>query len=182
MENKLICIACGKIRDVGRKMCKECYKKFNALRAKERYKKQGRYFYKKICKICKKEYKSWRSIQNYCIECRKIILKNKKNNYENGDGKGYCWKHRRIAEEFLHRKLNTNEVVHHLDCNTLNNNINNLIIISRPKHTSLHRFLDEQKLLFISLSQNFSKEIIITVSLSWLNTNKIHYTPIAQLV
>lgn len=42
-------------------------------------------------------------------------------------------------EKFLGRKLDFNEIVHHIDGNKLNNDIKNLKIISREEHTSFHQ-------------------------------------------
>ena len=61
------------------------------------------------------------------------------NKYEritiNGDPKG---KHRLIMEQIIGRVLDYNEVVHHIDGNTQNNDILNLKIMSRKNHSRLH--------------------------------------------
>ena len=44
-----------------------------------------------------------------------------------------------IMEQHLGRRLLTTEVVHHIDRDFTNNNINNLEIIDRSNHTKLHR-------------------------------------------
>jgi hypothetical protein len=46
--------------------------------------------------------------------------------------------HRIIMESFVKRKLDYNEIVHHKDGNKLNNNLENLEIISRSNHMKLH--------------------------------------------
>lgn len=46
--------------------------------------------------------------------------------------------HRIIAESVLGRKLNKNEVVHHLDGDRSNNKNNNLVIMDRGYHSWLH--------------------------------------------
>lgn len=56
-----------------------------------------------------------------------VIYKNK--NYN---------EHRKIMEEYLNRKLHYNEVVHHKNGNTKDNNIENLIVMSRIDHAKLH--------------------------------------------
>lgn len=63
--------------------------------------------------------------------------------------KGYRWitlddgsevmEHRNLMEEYIGRKLLYNEVVHHKDEDKLNNDIDNLEIQDRDKHTSNHR-------------------------------------------
>jgi len=46
--------------------------------------------------------------------------------------------HRYIMEEFLGRKLSSNEVVHHKDGNKLNNDIDNLEVLTRSEHLKKH--------------------------------------------
>ena len=45
--------------------------------------------------------------------------------------------HRRIVEDFIGRKLDASEIIHHKDGNRLNNNISNLQIMSRSTHAKL---------------------------------------------
>lgn len=52
--------------------------------------------------------------------------------------------HRQIMEAAIGRKLVFNEVVHHIDGNKKNNNIENLIILSRAEHSRTHA-LNRQK-------------------------------------
>lgn len=59
-----------------------------------------------------------------------------------GENKGRS-QHRVIAEQVIGRALTSDEVVHHKDHNRSNNNPNNLEVMSRAAHTSLHRM--EQK-------------------------------------
>ena len=46
--------------------------------------------------------------------------------------------HRHLIEKKISRRLKVNEMVHHKDHNRLNNNIENLEILTRKKHSSLH--------------------------------------------
>lgn len=46
--------------------------------------------------------------------------------------------HRLVMEKFLNRKLNFNEIVHHIDGNKSNNEISNLQILTRSEHSKLH--------------------------------------------
>lgn len=99
------------------------------------------------CVICGKHYSATRKSSLYCSqEClHKSIIPEGKNNYVyNNDYKNERWKHRAIAKKILGRPLNTNEVVHHIDFNPKNNSLDNLLVISRDKHNSLHRFLNIQ--------------------------------------
>jgi hypothetical protein len=46
--------------------------------------------------------------------------------------------HRYVLEKALGRKLQENEIVHHIDHNKLNNDISNLKIMTRSEHMKLH--------------------------------------------
>lgn len=48
------------------------------------------------------------------------------------------YQHRFLMEQFLKRKLNHNEHVHHIDGNKLNNNLKNLELISAVDHAHEH--------------------------------------------
>ena len=43
--------------------------------------------------------------------------------------------------------MKSDEVVHHLDCNHLNNEKSNLIVMKLNDHAKLHRYLNDQKLI-----------------------------------
>jgi len=51
--------------------------------------------------------------------------------------------HRLVMEYYLGRPLDTDEVVHHIDGNTLNNAFDNLIITSREEHPRLNAIKEE---------------------------------------
>ena len=54
------------------------------------------------------------------------------------DGKGYVMEHRLVTEDNIGRFLFPDEIVHHVDRNKRNNNISNLVIMSREEHIRLH--------------------------------------------
>lgn len=163
----------------GRRYCREHYLERKRQQAKERYEVNGRYMYLNECEACHNKFKACRKASRFCPSCRQEMRDTGyiKNNYENANGHGYCWKHRRIAEEILNRKLSTNEVVHHLDNDSNNNNITNLIVISRPTHTKLHHFLNEQRVILEkSLNENFEncwKSLIVPMTTTWLETASV---------
>lgn len=61
-------------------------------------------------------------------------------NYPNAEpASGMVMAHRIIIENHIGRLLDSDEVVHHLDGDTKNNNVDNLIVLSRSDHAKLHR-------------------------------------------
>jgi hypothetical protein len=46
--------------------------------------------------------------------------------------------HRLIVAKKLGRSLGSEEIVHHVDGNTLNNNFDNLVILTKSEHSKLH--------------------------------------------
>ena len=59
-------------------------------------------------------------------------------NHPNKDSKGYVREHILVMEKEIGRFLNKNEIVHHIDGNKLNNNINNLKLMSDYEHRKFH--------------------------------------------
>lgn len=47
--------------------------------------------------------------------------------------------HRYLMEQFIGRKLSSNEVVHHINGNKRDNRLENLVIIPRKQHSLMHR-------------------------------------------
>ncbi len=46
--------------------------------------------------------------------------------------------HRWLMEQKIGRRLNSNETVHHIDFNKLNNDVNNLLLCTISEHMSIH--------------------------------------------
>jgi len=55
---------------------------------------------------------------------------------------GYILEHVRKVEIKIGRRIGKNECVHHVDGDRQNNNIDNLILMQKSKHSSEHRRLD----------------------------------------
>lgn len=55
------------------------------------------------------------------------------------------YEHRFIMEQHLGRPLRRDEVVHHIDRDRKNNDISNLVLLSRSEHTALHWDEDGRK-------------------------------------
>ena len=67
--------------------------------------------------------------------------------------------YRFVIEEFTGKKLNKDIQVHHIDGNTLNNDINNIVALSRKKHRECHNSLQNcVKELYKIGVVKFSKE------------------------
>lgn len=60
--------------------------------------------------------------------------------HPNTDNRGYIREHRLVMEKYLGRYLKSSEVVHHVDGDTKNNNINNLMLFrSNAEHRAYHK-------------------------------------------
>lgn len=60
--------------------------------------------------------------------------------HPNSDKKGYVYRYVWVMSRFLKRSLSKKEVVHHIDENSLNDDINNLMLFpSQKEHRAFHR-------------------------------------------
>lgn len=112
-----------------------------------------------VCKVCGKEfsrYKDTNHANKYCSrECyykgrierhKDFSLARIDRGYKLIYVNGYPVKnHIYIMEQYLGRKLNPNEVVHHKNFNPLDNRIENLQLMTRAEHTGLHAKLRDKK-------------------------------------
>lgn len=56
--------------------------------------------------------------------------------------KGKIRQHRHVMEQHLNRKLTSDEVIHHVDFNKSNNDINNLFLFeNQPLHVAYHQYI-----------------------------------------
>ena len=135
-----ICPECGKPKDKRTKICKFCFARHQSDK-------------NKICPYCgeKKDYRA-----DACVSCRMKI-----NHPRKGKGKqeylnkcGYLMRqidnkgsyvHRLVMEEYLGRKLEDGEVVHHIDGNKINNDIENLELLLKQEHHKLHSPKEKMK-------------------------------------
>jgi len=58
---------------------------------------------------------------------------------------GAVREHRRVMEEHLGRKLLTNEIVHHVNGDRTDNQIENLVVMDRGAHSKKHFRLHEYR-------------------------------------
>lgn len=131
-----------------------------------------------VCVACRNDFRAWRKESRLCKQCQIDLIAvrishNAHNNYVK-DSNGKSNLHRTIVEEAIGRKLAFNEVVHHVDCNHLNNSLENLMIMSRSAHAKLHWYLDEQQLITEkSIDDNLRNswnDLIIPTTMTWLET------------
>jgi hypothetical protein len=138
---KGICIKCGEQSLKDRKYCRKCFN----LRVGEQLKNRGGRYGISNCKNCGKEIRLWKKNQRYCKSCHLICRQNQHGKLGKYIYDGERHVHRLVAESIVGRKLEFNEVVHHIDENPKNFSARNLLIMSRVAHTKLHWFLFSQK-------------------------------------
>lgn len=66
----------------------------------------------------------------------------KMNDYErrwDNDNRRWVYKHREVMEEYIGRKLNSDEHIHHIDEDPKNNSISNLKIVTISEHAKIHK-------------------------------------------
>lgn len=137
---------------------KRFYKKMSELKVRKNipYCSQKCFYedVKKItpaCKNCGNKTKEKRT--SFC--CKKCWITYKVKNklgvkngfwYENGYKILYQYgikqgkkEHIKVMEDFINRKLKNNEMIHHKNHNRLDNRLENLILLTRGQHSSLHR-------------------------------------------
>ena len=183
---------CENERVKGRRYCSVHYAERRRQQARDRYKSSTfvRTTYPSICKICSKAFNGFRKNQPFCSkECyykfTKLNSSNATNNYEPAHGGHYCWRHRRIAESVLNKKLSTDEVVHHLDCNPTNNNIDNLVVITRSQHIKLHNFLNTMRVTLLKNNdentENCWNNLIVPLTTTWLETTNVNVIKLSEI-
>lgn len=173
---------CNQECDKGRRYCHRHYLDNKARQYREKKAKgiKCRTTWESFCEICGVSFQTThRNNARFCKDCNTKIQNNgfdANNNYKH-DKRGQVL-HRVIAEEVLGRKLEYNEVLHHLDGDAKNNNLDNLLLLSRSNHSSLHRFLSiEGTKIQYNNNDDFLKwkSNIRNVSLEWLDSNEKPY-------
>ena len=117
---------------VGHIVTKEIRKKISGTR--RRLIKEGKFIVQSMEKS--PSWKGGKNIDFYGY----VHIFNPKHNFS--DCNGYIREHRLVMEKHLGRYLNPKEVVHHIDGDNSNNNIENLYLFEdNQKHLTYHRFL-----------------------------------------
>ena len=167
----------------GRRYCEHHYKERKKKQNRERYLRLGRHTYDCTCIMCGKNFKGWNKRAILCsVECRDALQRIDSTNATDN----YLFKkktsineHRAIVEELLQRKLNYNEIVHHIDGNPKNNVLDNLLILSRSNHVKLHRELAKKKLFVLREVKDLLEDVWIEIKKKfteeWLKENKIQH-------
>lgn len=131
----------------GLTFCRSCTSKQNGINRKGKYisRKKG-----KFISADQRKRKNYISSDGYNMvfdpsSYKEDLIKNKAY-------KGYRKEHILVMENFLGRKLTKDEQVHHIDGNKLNNNLNNLIIVTPIEHKIIHYNL--MKIAYELIKQN----------------------------
>jgi predicted nucleic acid-binding Zn ribbon protein len=155
MEKHCIIEGCNEPRYGGSRYCHRHYLDRKAAQRKVR-KDAGlnyRTLYTKECQICGASYNvTAKHGSKYCHDCRSKIANFAPANvkggseyvYSKNEYKTSTLEHRCIATKVIGRKLTSADIVHHIDGNTKNNSLENLLFLSNKKHIKLHQWLNEQ--------------------------------------
>lgn len=180
---KCIVDNCNNIADKGRRYCHTHFlqRKAECRRLRKEQGFKVKTTYNVNCVICGKEFEALRKTGKYCKSCvaklNKFSIGTGTYIYNKGNYKKGLLKHKMIAEQVLGRKLASNEVVHHMDGNRENNAVENLIVLSRSKHVSLHRYLHVQGALMQECvngnGENCWNSLIVPMTTTWLETANV---------
>ena len=105
-----------------------------------------------LCSSCARRRQSLGSRNSHWNIYRRLVTKNVAYVYIAPDHPFFCMvrrasrvlEHRLVMAEHIGRSLKVGEVVHHIDGNRLNNNINNLMLLPSPAHHSSYTQLQQQ--------------------------------------
>ena len=122
----------------------------------------------RYCTLCSKKFLTNRSQKKFCsCICRNlafhIAYKNQTANYLLSlDDETIKQKYtRKYVERLLKVQIPSNYVVHHMDKNRSNNNIENLVLITRQNHRNLH--LNKKNVRYIRMKQKSDNSISLCV-------------------
>lgn len=188
----LTCIKCGVEREKGSRYCRDCYLEKKREQAQERYKKNGRYNYGTTCCVICGESKILLNNKSLsvCSDCyiKTNIFDNEEHPYTyvyDVNTKKATWEHVLVAEDIICKKLNKNEVSHHIDGNPHNNSITNIMIISRSNHAKLHMYM--KRVYFETLKHNKDNPEntidfdFVKNTYEWLEKNNVEYIDIGKI-
>lgn len=165
------CVDCGSSEVVERHRCKEHAKAYNRQRAKDRYKQQGKYSYgTALCSVCGKKMTLWRKDQVAHRSCRYKTVDDYNKVPRDKQGNVFI---RGILISYG-VDIPKGWIVHHVDENPWNNVAENIWLIPRGAHNSLHRKLQFQRSLWLknhdSNNEDCWKPIRDHITTAWLET------------
>lgn len=141
---KMVCVICGKEYDAPSVKGRYC----SAYCRNRRKKSHGKRKYEqRVCSYCGREYTIRADALNkYCsYECYWDSMVKKETPINKGGyvmerqrRKNHKFQHRVIMEKHLGRPLTKDEIIHHIDYNKKNNDISNLMVMTRAEHNALH--------------------------------------------
>jgi len=80
---------------------------------------------------------NWKGGRNFCKSIGYIYVHCP--NHPNSNHKGYVLEHRYVMSKNIKRPLRDNEIVHHINGDTTDNRIENLILMLHGEHSAMHR-------------------------------------------
>jgi hypothetical protein len=183
MSKERLCKNCGKEKPViGRRTCDFCTKELARERSKKHYLEKGHTPYPHECPICHTEFVTFKKSSRFCDICRRGARTETSYEYSYGATGRLVWRHREIAEGVLGKRLLSTETVHHVNGVGTDNRLENLMILSRPMHTKLHKYLEVQKLIFLALGkESVWEDHIEELTKSWFVLNDKEYRTLREL-
>lgn len=126
----------------------------------------------KPCQVCGELMYVYQTKNKYCsVECRGIARKGPNHPLWNGgryesegyiyiyDGEKHIREHRYLMEKKIGRPLKPYEEVHHIDFDGKNNDMKNLVLLTKAQHTALHNKLDAYDLEHITKEELYNLTI-----------------------
>lgn len=181
---------CVNVCEKSRTYCREHYLQRKREQAKLRYLEKGKTKYKRYCEICDKLFEGDRKNSRFCsLECyykyTRVNSSSSTNKYSYVCCKDYPLQHRKIAEDLIGRKLEYNEVVHHLDGNPKNNDVSNLLLMQRRDHVRLHAVLTRHRASLLKdkdeNSENCWDNLRGQITTTWLETEGVKVIKISDI-
>lgn len=123
--------------------CESCYKAHKRENTKRHYARNGKGI--GICVVCNNTYTKTNHYQKYCPECYNKIkhatnaTKCTAPYHRTTD---HCSEHRTLAKQLGLITSEKDDVVHHINLNTRDNEKNNLLIMTNSNHVSFHHYLN----------------------------------------